>query len=114
MSDCLFCKMISGEIPVKKVWEDEQTLVIEDINPQSPVHLLIIPKKHIATLLDVSEEDQGVLASVFSAAKRLAKEKGVDQRGFRLVVNCLEEAGQSVFHLHFHFLGGRPMKWPPG
>lgn len=114
MSDCLFCQVIAGKKPAKKVWEDEQMLVIEDIHPQAPVHLLILPKKHIATLPEAGEEDQALLGSIVLTANRLAEMKGVSQRGFRLVVNCLAEAGQSVFHLHFHFLAGRPMRWPPG
>lgn len=114
MSDCLFCKIIAGEISAKKVWEDERVLVIEDIHPQAPIHLLILPKKHIATLLEVSESDKEVLTSVFMTAKKLAVDNGVDRRGFRLVVNCLAEGGQTVYHLHFHLLAGRPMGWPPG
>lgn len=114
MKGCIFCQAIAGERPAKKVWEDEKVLVIEDIHPQAPVHLLILPKKHIATLLEVGEEDQDLLGSIVLTAKRLAEIHGVSQRGFRLVANCLAEAGQSVFHLHFHFLAGRPMRWPPG
>ena len=114
MKNCLFCKIIKGEIPGKKVFEDDRLFAIEDINPQAPVHLLILPKKHMATLLEVGESDHELMGSVFSAANQLAKKKNLDRSGFRVVINCGEGAGQSVFHVHFHLLGGRPMNWPPG
>lgn len=114
MSDCLFCRIIKGEIPSKKVFEDDRIFGIEDINPQAPVHLLLMPKRHLSTLLDVQTDDHELMGSVFSAANRLAKEKKIDRSGFRVVVNCGAGAGQSVFHIHFHLLGGRSMLWPPG
>lgn len=114
MKDCLFCKIIKKEIPSKTVFENDQLFAIEDINPQAPVHLLILPKKHMATLLEVQEGDHNVMGAAFSVANQLAKSRKVDQTGFRLVINCGEGAGQSVFHIHFHLLGGRPMNWPPG
>lgn len=112
--DCLFCKMVSGEIPVDKVYEDDGLFVIKDINPQSPVHLLIIPKKHISTILELKEEEKGLIGSIFLLANNMAKENGIDKQGFRVVANCNRGAGQSVFHIHFHLLGGREMGWPPG
>ena len=114
MSDCLFCKIINGDIPATKVFEDELMIAIEDINPQAPTHLLIIPKKHIATALELSSEDRQVIGEVFLRANKLAEEREIDQSGFRIVNNCQEGAGQSVFHIHFHLLGGRSMTWPPG
>jgi histidine triad (HIT) family protein len=114
MQDCIFCKIISGEIPAKKVKEDQLTLVIEDINPKAPIHYLLLPKKHIPTLMEVEAGDKEILSDIFLTAKELAVEKGFEERGFRLVVNCKEEAGQAVFHLHFHLLAGRPLHWPPG
>ncbi|MBI5426892.1 MAG: histidine triad nucleotide-binding protein [Nitrospinae bacterium] len=114
MSDCLFCKIIEGKIPSKKVFEDDRLFAMEDVNPQAPVHLLIMPKKHVATLLDLQDGDSSLMGAVFPAASRLARERNIDRSGFRLVVNCGAGAGQSVFHIHFHLLGGRAMLWPPG
>lgn len=114
MSDCLFCKIIEKTIPAKIVYEDEQALAFEDINPQAPVHILVIPKKHIPTILDLEEEDNNRLGHVFKVANKIAKDKGIADRGFRLVTNCNPESGQTVYHIHFHLLGGRPMHWPPG
>ena len=114
MSDCLFCKIEKGDIPAKKVYDGDSVFAISDINPQAPVHLLIIPKKHYSTILELDEKDQELVGSVFSAANCLAKDYGLDQSGFRVVVNCGAEAGQSVFHVHYHLLGGRAMHWPPG
>ncbi len=114
MSDCLFCKIEKGDIPAEKVYDDDSVFAISDINPQAPVHLLIIPKKHYSTILELDEKDQELVGSVFSAANCLAKDYGLDQSGFRVVVNCGAEAGQSVFHVHYHLLGGRAMHWPPG
>jgi len=114
MENCLFCKINRGEIPAVKVYDDEAVFAIEDINPQAPVHLLIIPKVHRATLMDIEVQDLKTIGSVFSAAGFLAKERKLDQSGFRVVVNCGSGAGQSVFHIHYHLLGGRPLHWPPG
>lgn len=114
MSDCLFCKIIDKKIPSRIVYEDELVLAFEDVNPQAPVHTLVIPKKHIPTLLDITEEDSGLLAHIFRVASKIAKDKGIDSRGFRVVSNCNPESGQTVYHIHFHVLGGRPMHWPPG
>lgn len=114
MSDCLFCKIIKGDIPANKVFEDGQMIAIKDISPQAPTHLLIIPKKHISTTLDLTPEDRQLVGELFLCCNKLAIEREIDQSGFRIVNNCQEGAGQSVFHLHFHLLGGRKMSWPPG
>ena len=112
--DCLFCKIIKGEIPAKIIYEDEKVLVFEDIKPQAPVHTLVIPKKHISTLLEITGEDNELIGYLFQVANRIARDKGIADRGFRLVINCNREAGQTVFHVHLHLLGGRTMSWPPG
>ena len=96
------------------VYNDEHLFAIKDINPQAPTHLLIIPKKHIATLMEIEDSDKELLGSVYTVAKSLAKENNLESSGYRVVINCGSGAGQSVFHIHFHLLGGRPMKWPPG
>ena len=112
--DCLFCKIVKGEVPSKKVHEDERILAFEDIQPQAPTHTLIIPKKHIATLNEIEEADRDLLGDIVLVARKIAREKGLSEEGYRLVVNCLESAGQAVFHIHFHLLGGRTFHWPPG
>lgn len=114
MGDCIFCKIINKQIPSKVVYEDDLVFAFEDINPQAPVHTLIIPKKHIPTLADCTEEDYALVAHIFKVANNLAEQKGIRDRGYRIVNNCNVEAGQTVFHLHFHLLGGRQMHWPPG
>ena len=114
MSDCLFCKMASGAIPVKKVYEDDLLFAIEDINPQAPVHMLIIPKKHLVNALELKPEHDQLIGAVHRVAASLARERGFDQEGFRLVNNTNAGAGQSVWHIHFHLLAGRKLGWPPG
>ncbi len=114
MSDCLFCKIINKEIPADIVFEDNNVLAFRDINPQAPVHKLVIPKKHISNILELGPEDSGVLPAIFDAAGKLVKKEGLDKDGFRIVNNCGAKAGQSVFHIHFHLLGGRVFNWPPG
>ena len=114
MSDCLFCKIIAGVIPVKPVYEDENLIVIQDINPQAPLHVLIIPKAHIASLNDLAPEHDGLVGSMFRRAAAIAKDRGYSERGFRAVFNTNREAGQSVFHIHLHLLAGRSLGWPPG
>jgi histidine triad (HIT) family protein len=114
MSDCIFCKIIKKEIPSKIVYEDELVLAFKDINPAAPTHVLIIPKKHIPTLVDLTEEDAGLIGHIHLTASKLAKDLGLSEDGFRVVNNCKENGGQTVFHLHFHLLGGRSMLWPPG
>ncbi len=113
MNDCLFCKIIKGEIPSDKVYEDELVYVFKDINPTAPVHLLVIPKQHISKLDEVTAENSGVIAHIYEVIARLAKELDLKD-GFRVVTNCGESAGQSVFHIHFHLLAGRPLLWPAG
>jgi histidine triad (HIT) family protein len=114
MSDCLFCKIAAGEIPSRKVYADDDFYAFEDINPQAPTHILVIPRKHFATLNDVGEDDAELMGKMFMVTRRIAKDKGLDAKGYRLTANCLESAGQSVFHIHFHLMGGRPFGWPPG
>ena len=113
-TECLFCKMVSGEIKPKTVYEDGEILAFGDINPQAPVHVLVIPKKHIATLNDLSQPDEGLAGKMITAAAGIAKDLGVAESGYRTVMNCNADAGQSVFHIHLHLLGGRVMRWPPG
>ena len=112
MSDCLFCKIAAGEIPSKKIYEDEQVLAFYDIDPQAPTHFLVIPKEHIASCGEITAENAGVVAHIFEVIAKVTKELGVEE--FRVVSNCGASAGQSVHHLHFHVLGGRDMTWPPG
>ena len=114
MTDCLFCKIEKGDIPAEKVYDDDKVFAIKDVNPQAPVHLLIMPKKHFSTILELEEKDHELIGTIFTVANRLAKDNGLDKSGFRVVVNCGAEAGQSVFHIHYHLLGGRAMLWPPG
>ncbi|MGM0509070.1 MAG: histidine triad nucleotide-binding protein [Fusobacteriota bacterium] len=111
---CLFCKIIDGEIPSKKVYEDDEILAFEDVNPTAPVHILVIPKKHIPTLNDIKEEDQLLIGKIHMKIRDIAKEKGIDKSGYRVVSNCNEDGGQEVFHIHFHLLGGRKFQWPAG
>jgi histidine triad (HIT) family protein len=111
--DCLFCSIIKGDIPSKKVYEDDSVLAFYDINPQAPVHILIIPKEHITSAADITAANSAVVAHIFEAASKLAGEAGLSD-GFRIVTNCGDSAGQSVKHLHFHLLGGRDFTWPPG
>ena len=112
--DCMFCKIIQNKIPSKKVYEDDGILAFEDVNPQAPVHILIIPKKHIPTSLEIEEEDNELIGRMFQVANRIATDREVAERGFRIVMNCNSEAGQTVFHIHLHLLAGRAMHWPPG
>lgn len=114
MTDCLFCKICQKKVPAKVVYEDEKALAFEDINPQAPVHILIIPKKHIPTTLELGEEDNALIGHLFQVANRMARERNIAERGFRLLMNTNLEAGQSVYHIHLHLLGGRHMHWPPG
>ncbi len=114
MSDCLFCKIRKSEIPADIIFENDDVLAFNDVNPQAPVHLLIIPKKHISTVNDMVDDDQLIMGKLFSAAKAIAKQKGVSDDGYRLVVNCNEKAGQTVFHIHMHMLADRALSWPPG
>ena len=112
MSDCLFCKIVAGEIPSNKVYEDELCLALYDIDPQAPTHFLVIPKAHIGSVSEVNGDNANLVAHIFTVIAKVTKELGVDS--YRVVSNIGEQAGQSVFHLHFHVLGGRDMTWPPG
>ncbi|MET0070387.1 MAG: histidine triad nucleotide-binding protein [Candidatus Thiodiazotropha sp.] len=114
MSDCLFCKFVTGEIQPDKVYEDDDLFAFRDINPQAPTHILVIPKRHIATLNELEPSDQALLGKLTLAAQKIARDEGIDGSGYRLVINCNSDAGQSVFHIHMHLLGGRGMSWPPG
>ncbi len=114
MENCLFCKIASSEIPSNIVYEDQEIVAFADINPQAPFHVLLIPRRHITSAADITIGDGDLLTKLFITAKKLAHEHNLDQRGYRLVTNVGTDAGQSVFHLHFHMLGGRPLTWPPG
>ena len=111
--DCLFCRIIRGEIPAKKIYEDEEIFVFEDINPQAPTHMLIIPKKHIVGLREAEVEDASIIGRLHLVAAQIARDRKIEN-GYRTVLNVGPGAGQSVFHLHLHLLGGRPLSWPPG
>ena len=111
---CLFCDIVEKKLQAKIVYEDEHVIAFEDINPQAPVHVLVIPRKHIPTNLAIQEDDNLLVGHMFQVANRIVEERGIHERGFRLVMNCNAEAGQTVFHIHLHILGGRFMHWPPG
>ena len=113
-SDCLFCKMITGEIKPDVVYQDNEVLAFRDINPQAPLHVLIVPKRHIATINDLQSDDGMLIGKLYLAAQKIAGDAGYATRGYRTVMNCNADAGQSVFHIHLHVLAGRPMSWPPG
>jgi histidine triad (HIT) family protein len=114
VTDCLFCRIASGEIPASIVYQDERLVAFRDINPQAPVHVLLIPRRHIGTLNDLSPADDGIVGEMVRRAAAIAGELGVSDRGYRTVFNCNADAGQTVFHIHLHLLGGRKMAWPPG
>jgi len=111
---CIFCRIARGEIPSRKVHEDDRAVAFHDLNPQAPTHVLVIPKRHLSTLLDAGEGDTELLGHLQQVAIAVARQLGLEREGFRIVTNCLEAAGQSVFHLHLHLLGGRRFGWPPG
>jgi len=110
MADCIFCKIVEGEIPCSKVYEDDKVLAFDDINPMAPVHVVLIPKKHIATLMDIDDKNMDVTRDLMSAAQKVARIKKISDSGFRTVINCNAEGGQVVFHLHVHILGGRKLQ----
>ena len=114
MTDCLFCKIIDGQIPSSKVYEDEFVLAFRDIDPQAPQHIIIIPKEHIKSANDITTENSAVIGKIFEVAAKIAKDLGFADNGFRVVNNCGEDGGQTVGHLHFHLLAGRNLGWPPG
>ncbi len=110
MSDCLFCKIVKGEIPCTKVYEDDNVLAFDDIHPMAPVHVIVIPKRHLSTLLDIDVQNISLAGNFISAAQKIAQIKGIAEKGFRTVINCNDEGGQVVFHLHMHLLGGRKLQ----
>jgi len=114
MSDCIFCKIAAGEIPADLVYEDDLVVGFRDLSPQAPTHVLLIPRKHIATINDIAEEDEALIGRLYRAAAEVAGREGFGESGYRTLINCNAEGGQTVFHLHLHLLGGRRMNWPPG
>jgi histidine triad (HIT) family protein len=114
MADCLFCKIAEGKIPAKIVHQDKDTVAFEDINPQAPLHVLVVPRRHVPTMNDLGAEHDAVVGKLFRVAASLAKERGVSESGWRAVMNANADAGQTVFHVHLHVLGGRQFAWPPG
>jgi histidine triad (HIT) family protein len=114
MTDDLFLKIIDREIPAEIVYEDDDVFAFRDINPQAPLHVLVIPKRHIRTLNEVREEDEKLLGKLLNVARKIAEQEGVSEEGYRVVMNCNKGAGQTEFHIHLHLLGGRPLTWPPG
>ena len=113
-STCLFCRIAEGEIPADVIRSDQDLLAFRDINPKAPTHILIIPRKHITSVADMEAGDAEIIGKLFLAAKELAREEGISGTGYRMVINAGEDGGQTVFHVHLHLLGGRPMGWPPG
>ncbi len=111
---CIFCKIANKEIPAKIVFENNQILAFEDVRPQAPTHILIIPKQHIEKISDLTESDTGMIGGLIVAAKDIANKQAVEKSGYRIVLNCNKDAGQEVFHIHLHLLGGRKFTWPPG
>jgi histidine triad (HIT) family protein len=114
MSDCLFCRIVRRESPASIVYEDERVLAFNDINPQAPTHVLLVPKRHIGSLNELNEDDDTIVGELVRRAADIARTRGISERGFRVVFNTNRDAGQSVFHIHLHLLGGRGMRWPPG
>jgi histidine triad (HIT) family protein len=114
MADCLFCRILAGEIPASLIYEDDRIVAFNDINPQAPLHALVVPRRHIATLNDLSSEDDALVGEMIRRGAAIAKERGYAERGFRTVFNTNAGAGQTVFHIHLHVLGGRTFTWPPG
>ena len=113
-SDCLFCKIFAGDIPAGIIFESDDAIAFRDINPQAPTHVLIIPRQHVATINDLEDGDEALVGNLFLAAKSIAADEGIADAGYRVAMNCNEAAGQTVFHLHLHLLGGRQLGWPPG
>jgi histidine triad (HIT) family protein len=114
MPDCLFCKIVNGQIPATLVYQDDRLVAFKDINPQAPMHVLVIPRRHVPSLNDLTPEDDGLVGEMVRRAAVIAREHGHADRGFRTVFNCNADAGQTVFHIHLHVLGGRTLTWPPG
>ena len=114
MDNCLFCKIINGEITAKKVYENEHIIAFNDIDPKAPIHILVIPKKHIRSINELNSSDINLAGEIILAAKKIAKDQGIDSKGFRVVFNTNDDGGQTVYHIHMHIMGGRQMQWPPG
>jgi len=114
MSDCLFCGIVEGRVKANLVYQDDAIIAFKDVAPKAPVHILIIPRQHLVSVSDIAEPDRALIGQIFQVAAKLAGEQGIAKSGFRVVVNSGADAGQSVFHLHYHLLGGRQMSWPPG
>lgn len=114
MEECIFCKIIKGEIPSKKVYEDDKVLAFYDISPEAPTHFLVIPKEHIKSTNEINEKNCEIVAHIFVVINKIARELGIDKSGYRIVNNCGKDGGQTVGHMHFHVLGGRELQWPPG
>ncbi len=114
MSDCIFCRIVAGEIPADKVYETGTVVAFRDLNPQAPTHLLVVPKQHVATLNELNEETAALVGDVYLAAKQIAVDEGFAEAGYRTLINCNEDGGQDVFHVHLHLMAGRRMGWPPG
>ncbi|HUO82238.1 MAG TPA: histidine triad nucleotide-binding protein [Gammaproteobacteria bacterium] len=114
MADCIFCRIASGDLAADLVHEDDEIVAFRDLNPQAPTHVLVIPRRHVATVNDLDDSDAGLTGRLVLAGRRIAVQEGIAGDGYRLVLNCNRGAGQSVFHIHLHVLGGRPMRWPPG
>jgi len=114
MTDCIFCKIAAGEIPADLIYEDDLVVGFRDLNPQAPTHVLLIPRKHIASINDLQAEDEAIIGRLYSAAAKVAAQEGIAEGGYRTVINCNDDGGQTVFHVHLHLLGGRRMGWPPG
>jgi histidine triad (HIT) family protein len=114
MENCIFCSIIEGKIRSQKVYEDEHVFAFKDISPEAPIHVLIIPKLHISSINELKEENIYVISHIYSATQKIAKEFGIADSGYRVVSNCGKDAGQTVYHIHFHLLGGRSLNWPPG
>jgi histidine triad (HIT) family protein len=112
--NCLFCKILNGEIPADIVYESDTAIAFRDINAKAPTHVLVIPRKHISTMNDIEVDDETVIGSLYTAAREIAAQDGIAEDGYRTVMNCNESAGQTVFHIHLHVMGGRQMAWPPG
>ncbi|MBT4317781.1 MAG: histidine triad nucleotide-binding protein [Candidatus Marinimicrobia bacterium] len=114
MDNCLFCKIINGDIAAKKVYENEHIIAFNDIDPKAPIHILVIPKKHIRSINELNSSDINLAGEIILAAKKIAKDQGIDSKGFRVVFNTNDDGGQTVYHIHMHIMGGRQMQWPPG
>ncbi|SUY47436.1 Hit family protein [Clostridium putrefaciens] len=114
MEDCIFCKIVKGDIPSEKVYEDDKVYAFKDLNPEAPIHVLIIPKMHIKSTNEISEENSSSISNLFISVAKIAKILNIDESGYRVVNNCGKQGGQTVEHLHFHMLGGRDLTWPPG